>query len=254
MSGREIKLTGLSKQFRGPPPLDTVAVTNVTFAAGQTTAFVGPSGCGKSTLLRMIAGLEAPTTGDILIGDETPHQLAKRGGLSMAFQDPSLLPWRTVRSNVALGQKLARQSVDAAAIDKMLALVGLSGFEEQRPATLSGGMRQRAAIARCLISTPELILLDEPFASVDALTRSRLNGELPPLWRKTATTALLVTHSVTEAVLLSDRIIVLSKRPATVVRDIAVQFDQPRDTALTRGQTFTQICDQVTEALALAPA
>lgn len=242
MAGRDVTCLGISKVFDA---VCAVSDTDLTFTAGQTTALVGPSGCGKSTLLRMVAGLETPTTGTIHIGTETPGHLAKRGGVSMAFQDPSLLPWKTVRGNIALGLKLARKAADPKAVQTLIDLVGLTGFEDTRPAALSGGMRQRAAIARCLISQPELVLLDEPFGAVDAITRKRLNTELPPLWRDRGTTALLVTHSVSEAILLADRIIVLSDRPAQVVADITVEPDQrnPRSVA------FQSLVDQVTDAL-----
>jgi NitT/TauT family transport system ATP-binding protein len=198
----------------------------------------------------MVAGLETPTTGTITIGTETPLQLAKRGGLSMAFQDPSLLPWKTVRGNIALGLKLARKPADSDAVQTLIDLVGLSGFEDTRPAALSGGMRQRAAIARCLISSPELVLLDEPFGAVDAITRKRLNVELPPLWRDKGTTALLVTHSVSEAVLLADRVIVLSDRPAQVIADIPVDLSDRN----TRTTAFLSIADQINDALQLVSA
>jgi len=247
MAGRDVICTNLSKTFgSASDAVAAVAETNITFAAGHTTALVGPSGCGKSTLLRMIAGLEAPTTGNIMIGDETPSQVAKRGGLSMAFQDPSLLPWKTVEGNIALGLKLARKPADAKAVQDLITLVGLAGFEKTRPAALSGGMRQRAAIARCLISAPDLVLLDEPFGAVDALTRNRLNAELPPLWRDAGKTAVFVTHSVKEAVMLSDRIIVLSARPASIVADISVHLSGQRDA---RSAAFQEVSQTVTDAL-----
>lgn len=219
MSGVEINCDAVCKRFGAT---EAVAPFTVTFAAGHTTALVGPSGCGKSTVLRMIAGLDAPDAGRIFLGGATPRDVARRGGLSMAFQDPSLLPWRTVRANVALGAELAGTSVDRA--DALIDLVGLKGFAQHRPAELSGGMRQRAAIARSLVSDPAVLLLDEPFGAVDALTRRRLNAELPPLWAAAGATAVLVTHSVEEAVLLCDRILVLSPRPARVVADIPVEL------------------------------
>lgn len=247
MSGNEIRCDGLAKQFDGAV---VIAPLDLTFEAGRTTALVGPSGCGKSTLLRVIAGLEMPTQGTVRIGSESPQTLAKRGALSMAFQDAALLPWRTVRGNVALGAKLARKSGDR--VDELIALVGLAGFEDHRPAELSGGMRQRAAIARSLISKPEILLLDEPFGAVDALTRNRLNTDLPPLWRERDTTTVMVTHSVNEAVLLSDRIIVLSPRPATVEADIPVIFEVPRTAELTGTAAFQHKADKVLAALGLA--
>ncbi|MEP3676687.1 ABC transporter ATP-binding protein [Sulfitobacter sp.] len=238
----DIRCNQVAKRFGD---LETVAPMTLTFSAGQTTALVGPSGCGKSTLLRMIAGLEQPSQGAIHIGEQTPRALAKRGGLAMAFQDASLLPWRSVRANIALGATLARKP--SGAVDDLISLVGLEGFEDARPAALSGGMRQRVAIARALVSDPDVLLLDEPFASVDAITRARLNAELPALWRDTTT--VLVTHSVIEAVLLSDRVIVLSRRPAQITLDISVTLDGPRDEAMTRTQPFKDLCDRVLVAL-----
>ena len=227
--------------------IEAVAGFTATFAAGQTTALLGPSGCGKSTILRMVAGLEPPDSGRIALGDADAKAVARRGGLAMAFQDPSLLPWRTVRSNIALGAELAGKPADG--VDRLIDLVGLAGFAEHRPAELSGGMRQRAAIARSLISDPELLLLDEPFGAVDAMTRRRLNAELPPLWVETGATVILVTHSVEEAVLLSDRILVLSDRPARIVTDIPVKL--PRGSALRDrdAEGFRAVRDSVMRAL-----
>jgi len=217
---------GVAKTFEtGDAQVAAVAPVDLTFKAGETTALVGPSGCKKSTLLRIIAGLEAPSAGRILIGEEPPHHVARSGELSMAFQDASLLPWHTVHSNIALDAKLARRPVKEDAIHQLIKLIGLKSFEAQQPAALSDNMRQKTAIARCLISKPELLLLDEPFAAVDALTRARLNADLPPLWRERGTTALLVTHSINEAVALSDRIIVLSDRPARVITNIPTSDD-----------------------------
>ncbi len=224
-----------------------VAPLTLKLEAEQTTALVGPSGCGKSTVLRMIAGLEEPSAGTIRIGSEAPRALAKRGALAMAFQDPSLLPWRSVRANIALGAQLARKP--AAGIEELISLVGLAGFEDHQPAALSGGMRQRAAIARALISEPEVLLLDEPFGSVDAMTRNRLNVELPPLWRKTGTTTILVTHSVNEAVLLADRVIVFSPRPARILADIPVQMAGERRSDFKSSAVFQDVVRQVLSAL-----
>lgn len=238
----DIQCIKIAKRFSD---LETVAPMSLTFAAGQTTSLVGPSGCGKSTLLRMIAGLEQPSEGAIHIGNETPRALASRGGLAMAFQDASLLPWRSVRANIALGATLARKPADR--VDDLISLVGLEGFAEARPGELSGGMRQRVAIARALVSGPEVLLMDEPFAAVDAITRARLNSELPALWRDTTT--ILVTHAVIEAVLLSDRVIVLSNRPAQIVADIPVELDGKRDAAMMRTAPFKALCDAVLMAL-----
>ncbi|MEM1375795.1 MAG: ABC transporter ATP-binding protein [Pseudomonadota bacterium] len=229
--------------------IEAVHSIDLTFAAGHTTALVGPSGCGKSTLLRMIAGLEDPTVGTIDIGGAPPVEILKRAGLSVAFQDPSLLPWRTVRGNIELALSLARQSGNPVAIEELISLVGLAGFENTRPAQLSGGMRQRAAIARALITKPELLLLDEPFGAVDELTRVQLAKDLPRIWEARGTTTILVTHSVSEAVLLSDRVIVLSPRPAGIVADITIDLPRPRSEDSTRGAKATAFIDEIYAAL-----
>jgi NitT/TauT family transport system ATP-binding protein len=247
----EVTLTGVSRRFG---PVAAVAPTTVAFAAGQTTALVGPSGCGKSSLLRLIAGLDTPTTGSIRIGTRTPAEVTREAGLAVAFQDPALLPWRSVRGNVALALTLARRAIDPGEIDRLIHLVGLAGFEDRRPAELSGGMRSRVAIARCLATQPGLLLLDEPFAAVDELTRLRLNEDLPKLWQARGTTTLLVTHSVSEAVLLADRVVVLSSRPARVVADIAVPLPQPRHRDLLRAPELLRLTDRVQAALWAATA
>lgn len=243
---------GLAKTW--PGGVEAVLPTDITFAAGQTTALVGASGCGKSTLLRMIAGLETPSAGTIEIGGEPPAQTLRKAGLSVAFQDPSLLPWRSVRGNIELALSLARRPVDRAAIDQLVALVGLDGFADTRPAQLSGGMRQRAAIARALATEPRLLLLDEPFGAVDELTRQQLAQDLPRLWEARGTTTILVTHSVTEAVMLSDRVIVLSPRPAEIVADIAIDLPRPRAPEDARKPGFTAHVDAVFAALSQAGA
>ncbi|WP_335947257.1 ABC transporter ATP-binding protein [Salipiger bermudensis] len=246
----DIRLTGVSKSFGGPAgEIPAVAPLDLRLAGGSMTALVGPSGCGKSTLLRLIAGLERPSTGEIRIGEETPDDLRKRAALSVAFQDAALLPWRTVAGNVALGRSLARRPRDAGAVSELIELVGLSGFEGRRPAELSGGMRQRAAIARAMASAPELLLLDEPFGALDELTRDRLNAELPALWEAHGATSVLVTHSVAEAVRLADRILVLSPRPARIAADITVDLPRPRDGVVLASEAFRETCGQVSAAL-----
>ncbi|MDW4497933.1 ABC transporter ATP-binding protein [Sulfitobacter sp. D35] len=242
-----IVCTGLAKRFGDMAALSPV---DLTFAAGETTALVGPSGCGKSTLLRLVAGLEEPSTGTVTIGGDPPHALAARGRIAIAFQDPSLLPWKTVRGNIALALKLARRPADREGIDRLIELVGLDGFGDTRPAALSGGMRQRAAIARAMVTAPDVLLLDEPFGAVDELTRRALAEDLPPIWEARRATTLLVTHSVSEAVMLSDRIIVLSPRPAQVVADIAVPLDRPRRAGLANDPGFRALAEEVNAALA----
>ncbi len=244
--GPEIVCENLAKRFgHGPTLVEAVAPLSLRFAAGRMTALVGPSGCGKSTLLRMVAGLDSPSDGTILLGGATPEALQREGAMAMAFQDASLLPWRSVRGNIALARKLARLPADPQAVARMIDRVGLAGFEDARPAELSGGMRQRVAIARCLVTNPRVLLLDEPFGAVDELTRARLNAELPPLWQATGTTCLMVTHSVPEAVALADRVVVLSSRPAQVAGDIAIPAEARSDKA-----ARLALVEQVSAALA----
>lgn len=243
----ELRCDGLAKTF--PGGIEAVRPLTTVFEAGRTTALVGPSGCGKSTLLRMIAGLEPPTAGQVTIGGAPPAQILRRAGLAIAFQDAALLPWRTVRGNMNLALHLARKPADPVAIDQLIRLVGLDGFADTRPAALSGGMRQRAAIARCLVTRPELLLLDEPFGAVDELTRRQLAEDLPRIWEARGTTTLLVTHSVTEAILLSDRVLVFSPRPAKLVADIPVDLPHPRSDAMTAQGAFLDLARAVSDAL-----
>ncbi|WP_299968925.1 ABC transporter ATP-binding protein [uncultured Roseobacter sp.] len=248
-----MRLTGVSKTFtgaRGHVPV--LSPMDLTVAGGSTLALVGPSGCGKSTLLRIAAGLESSDTGTVALGGDSPDILRARGALAVAFQEDALLPWRTLQGNVALGRRLARLPGDTGLVRDLIARVGLAGFEGHRPGALSGGMRQRAAIARCLATGPQVLLLDEPFGAVDELTRRRLNLDLPPLWQQTNATVLMVTHSVSEAVLLSDRVVVLSNRPASVVADISVALDRPRTAKMLSTADFRSTIARVEQALAQA--
>lgn len=228
-SGPAVRIEAVAKRYgSGARAVEAIGSVDLELRPGTTTALVGPSGCGKSTLLRIIAGLESVSSGAVTIDGAAPDALRERGDIAVAFQDASLLPWRSVESNLALALRLTGRPHDPARIAELLALVGLAGFERARPSQLSGGMRQRAAIARCLVTRPRLLLLDEPFGAVDELTRRRLNLELPAVWQSQPTTSLLVTHSITEAVLLSDEIVVMSPRPARVAARIPVDIDKPR--------------------------
>nr|WP_133013289.1 ABC transporter ATP-binding protein [Marinomonas flavescens] len=248
----EVVIWAINKTYgHGNNAVRAVSDVELILEPGSTTALVGPSGCGKSTLLRMIAGLEEASSGTIRIGGEMPHIVARKGRLSVAFQDPSLLPWRTAASNVALARRLAGLPKDPEKVQKLLSLVGLDGFENKRPAELSGGMRQRCAIARCLATDARLLLLDEPFGAVDEMTRRRLNLELPRVWEGQGTTTLLVTHSVTEAVLLSDRVIVMSHRPAHISADIPILIERPRRASHLSSPEFVTLVTQINTALGI---
>lgn len=193
-------------------------------AAGEFVAILGPSGCGKSTLLRLIGGLDQPSGGSISIGDKLVREVDARSAI--VFQEPRLLPWRTIAANVALGgQRLATKSDP----NEWLQLVGLHHFADALPHQVSGGMAQRAALARALIGHPEVLLLDEPFAALDAFTRMRMQDLVADVCRRVQPTVVLVTHDVDEALYLADRIVILSTRPATVAQIINVPPRHPRD-------------------------
>jgi NitT/TauT family transport system ATP-binding protein len=224
-----IALRGASRSFAiDGRVLDVLAGITFTIPTGQVAAIVGPSGSGKSTLLRVISGLLPPDTGSVTLAGTSVTGPDERVG--MVFQEPRLLPWRSAIDNVAYPLELRGETRPArlARARELLALVGLTGFEAARPAQLSGGMAQRVALARALALDPPVLLLDEPFGALDALTRDRLDAELLHLWERTGTTIVVVTHSIPEAVFLADRVLVLSARPGRVVADVPVPLPRPR--------------------------
>lgn len=208
-------------------PLAVLEDVSFSVEAGQFVALLGPSGCGKSTLLRLLAGLDHPRAGQIVVagqevGDPDPSRI-------LVFQDPTLFPWRNVRDNVALGlQAQGIAKTHSARIDAAISMVGLSGFEKAYPHQLSGGMAQRVALARALVNRPQLLLLDEPLGKLDSLTRLAMQTELLRLWQDSGLTSVLVTHDVEEALFLAQRVIVFGPRPAKIVADIAVDLPYPR--------------------------
>src|SRR6266487_2501440 len=206
------------------PVLDGVSFS---LAAGELISLIGPSGCGKSTLLRLIAGLDSADSGQLLIGsDPITHPGAERG---LVFQDPNLFPWLTVRRNIQAGL-VARGLLHNKRheVDEFIRLVGLDSFAKAYPHHLSGGMAQRAALARALINHPKVLLLDEPLGALDAFTRMRMQDEVLRLWQARCTTMLLVTHDIDEAIYMSDRIMIMTSRPGKIERTITIALDRPR--------------------------
>lgn len=235
-----LRFAGVGKRFAtGTLALDDI---DLELVAGEFVSVVGPSGCGKSTLLRLASGLSRPTSGEVRTGP---------GEVGYVFQDPTLLPWRTVARNVELAGELKglsradRRGRVAAALGQ----VGLAGFERHLPRMLSGGMRMRVSLARSLLLDPDLCLFDEPFGSLDELTRERLNDELLQLYTTRRFTGLFVTHSVAEAVFLSGRVVVMSPRPGRIVADVPVPFSYPRPRELRFTAEFAELAARVSAAL-----
>ena len=240
-----VAAAGLDKSF--PSGVQALCDLNLEISRGQFVSLVGPSGCGKSTFLRLVAGLDAPTSGQLRVGDHDPL------GLAFVFQDATLLPWRSVERNITLPLELRREADDAH-VAQTLALVGLTDFAAAYPAQLSGGMRMRVSIARALVTRPQILLLDEPFGALDEITRQRLNEELLRLWQQDRWTGLFVTHNVSEAVFLSQRVLVLSARPGRILADIPIPFSYPRSPYLRSAPEFLRLANGISRQLARADA
>jgi ABC-type nitrate/sulfonate/bicarbonate transport system ATPase subunit len=246
-----IELIHVSKEYRlnRRETVRAIAGVNLTIGHGEFVALLGPSGCGKSTILHLLAALENPSSGSVTIDGNPPANLRAAHKLGVAFQEHALLPWRSVKANLKLPFQAAGIPIDHERIDHLIHLVGLQGFESARPSQLSGGMKQRVAIARALALNPQLLLLDEPFGALDAVTRHHLNHEMQHIWLERKITAVLVTHSVEEAVFLADRIIVLGGRPGSILRICDVPFPRPHTLEHTRLEAFHRLCDELTLCL-----
>src|SRR5262245_14601027 len=226
----QLAVRGVTKRFAvGQDEIEALARIDVSIDAGEFVCLIGASGCGKSTLLRIVAGFEEPTTGDVLAqGRPITGPGSDRG---MVFQDYALFPWMTVRQNIGFGprqRQLPRSEVEEIARE-FVKLVGLERFADRYPSQLSGGMKQRVAIARVLANNASILLMDEPFGALDALTREQLQRELLQIWSRTGVTIIFVTHSVEEAVLLADRVLVMSAGPGRIANDLRIDLPRPRD-------------------------
>lgn len=246
--GATVTLRQVSKTFRSSTG-DVRALHDITLdiASESITAILGPSGCGKSTLLRMIAGLESPTRGDILINGMPPQEFRASGQLGIAFQDPALLPWRSVTRNVQLPLELLRRGPDGLDVRSLIADVKLAQFAAAKPSTLSGGMRERVSLARALVTHPTLLLLDEPFRSLDDVTRIQMNVLVERFWLEQRPSVILVTHSISDAIALADRIALFSPGPgATIVNIWNVDVERPRAQPVFSDKPLRDLQQQIT--------
>lgn len=238
-----LRLEQVNKMFGS---LEVLSNINLTVEKGSFGAIVGPSGCGKSTALRMFAGLEAPTSGQataggIPVGEPDPQRV-------LIFQEHALYPWRTVEANVGFGLELAKVPAKerTARVKEVLEKVGLKGFQKYYPHQLSGGMKQRASIARALVMNPEVLLLDEPYGALDAITRLTMQNELLKLWRGSGMTVLLITHDIDEAIYLADTVFVMSPRPGRILETLEVDMPRPRNR---NGARFAELRQTIMDSL-----
>lgn len=243
----KITVSGVSKRYPGKRPVVALEDLDLTIASGEFVCLLGPSGCGKSTLLRMFNSLIRPTDGRIEIDHETSAPLT-----AMVFQDYSILPWMSVEENVRFpleGKGLAPAEISRRS-DLWIERLGLAAFRDSYPSALSGGMRQRVSVARALAFEPEILLMDEPFAALDPQLRRVLQDELLAIWQENQRTVVFVTHSLDEAILLGDRVVVMSARPGRIIADVRVPFERPRSSDLRSHADFGRLEQQLWELLA----
>jgi NitT/TauT family transport system ATP-binding protein len=235
-----VQVEGVSKIYRAKGG-NIQALSDVTFsvARGEFVSIIGPSGCGKTTIIKIIGSLIEASGGHVSVDGLTPEEARLNGAFSFVFQNPVLLPWRNVIENVRLPLEIVHH--EARDPLTLLRMVGLEGFQWKYPRELSGGMQQRVALARALTFDPKVLLTDEPFGALDEFTRNELNSELLRIWKETKVTIIFVTHSISEALFLSDRIIVLTRRPARVARTLKVPFERPRLPELKESQQFQEL-------------
>jgi NitT/TauT family transport system ATP-binding protein len=238
----KLEIRSLGKTFG---ELQVLQAINLAVGRGEFISVVGPSGCGKTTFLRIIAGLEAASSGEVLLDGRAVH--GPGGDRGFVFQADSLLPWRTVFANAIIGREVAGKvgPAERKRTMELLKLVGLEGFENYHPRQLSGGMRQRVNLARALAIDPEILLMDEPFSSLDAQTREIMQTELMRIWEEGRKTVLFVTHQIDEAVFLSDRVLVFARRPGRLLENVAIELARPRALALKRTAEFVRYVDHI---------
>jgi NitT/TauT family transport system ATP-binding protein len=238
-----LSVTNVQKTyFTRQAPVQAVASASVDVARGEFVSLLGPSGCGKSTLLMMIAGLEQPTGGSIMLGGSEVKE--PRREIGVIFQDATLLPWKSALENVLFPARILKLPIEIyrERAQELLAMVGLAGFEHKKPSQLSGGMRQRVAICRALIHDPDILLMDEPFSALDAITRDQMNVALSEILETYRKTVIFVTHSIREAAFLSDRVVVMGGRPSTIVLDEKMPFERPRRFEIEETPEFVRVC------------
>jgi NitT/TauT family transport system ATP-binding protein len=248
LDGLAVSLRGVTKVYDsgvmalGPLDLDV--------ARGEFVSLLGPSGCGKSTALRLVAGLSAPTSGTVLVSRSAGQPRGKHA-IGFVFQEPTLMPWTSVRGNVRLPLKLAHAASGEAnaRVEEALTQVGLADFADAYPRELSGGMKMRVSLARALVTDPDILLMDEPFAALDEITRFRLNNDLLALWRNLRKTVIFVTHSVFESVYLSQRVMVMTPRPGGIAAEIRIDTAEPRGEDFRTSTEYAAYCREVSHAL-----
>ncbi len=236
-----LRLENIGKSFGSEAkPLSVLEGLNLDVAYGEFLSLLGPSGCGKSTLLRIIGGLLEPDSGEVAISDKTPKEAQAEKTLGFVFQAPSLLPWRTVIDNIRLPLEVNRRQdrIASYSTQEMVKLVGLEAFEEYYPFQLSGGMQQRVTLARALVFNPSLLLMDEPLGNLDEITRAAMRYELLRIWDLEKKTVVFVTHSIPEAIIMSDRVVVLSRRPGRIKGIVDIDLPRPRLDSMERSEEF----------------
>ena len=247
----QVEIKDLKKVFsgKGNEQVEALAGIDLSIADNEFVSIVGPSGCGKSTLMEIVGGLVEPTEGEVLI-DERPIN-GPHPAVGLVFQQESAFPWRSVLENVEFGLEMHGTSKEErrGRARELIELVGLQGFEDRYPGELSGGMRQRVAIARTLVMNPEVLLMDEPFGALDEQTRLILGDELLRIWSQTRSTALFITHSIEEAALLADRVVVMSARPGSVRKVVPVNLERPRDSTVVSTPEFGNITGEIWDIL-----